>query len=94
MSTRLKVGFVSVLSCLALMLALFASTGVVSAYSAQATQSQVRAGTSVTTAGDPRGPQRRYRYCSSYRYGRCYRYSYRYGYAPNTPNTRHGRGGH
>ena len=84
------------------MLALFTSTGVVSAYSAQATQSQVRAGTSVTTAGDPRGPQRRYRYCVYYRNGRCYRYGYRYGYTPNTHYTHythysghgHGRGGH
>ena len=54
MSTRLKVGFVSVLSCLALMLGLFASTGIASAHSAQATQSQMSASTSVSTSANDR----------------------------------------
>ena len=54
MSTRLKVGFVSVLSCLALMLGLFASTGIASAHSAQATDSQVSASTSVSTSANAR----------------------------------------
>ena len=83
----MNVGFVGVLSCLVLMLALFFSTGVASAHSVQATQSQVSASTSVNTAVDQHGPYRygyrsgRYRYCTSYRYrsGR-YRYCYRYGY--------------
>src|SRR5271167_4140548 len=52
----MNVGFVGVLSCLVLMLALFLSTGVASAYSAQATQSQVSASTSVNTAVDQGGP--------------------------------------
>ncbi len=42
---RLKVGFVGVLSCLALMLGLFSSTGVASAHSTQALQSQASAST-------------------------------------------------
>jgi hypothetical protein len=37
---RLRVGFVTVLSCLALLLGLFASTGTVSAHSAQAAHTQ------------------------------------------------------
>ena len=91
MSTRLKAGFVSVLSCLALILAMFASTGVVSAYSAQATQSQVKASTSVHTAVDQRrygyrgyrGYRGRhyYRYCDRYYYSRCAGYGITYGYS-------------
>src|SRR2546428_11253674 len=42
---RLKVGCVGVLSCLALMLGLFSSTGVASAHSTQALQSQASAST-------------------------------------------------
>ena len=42
---RLKVGFVGVLSCLALMLGLFSSTGVASAHGTQALQSQTSAST-------------------------------------------------
>ncbi len=48
---RLKVGFVGVLSCLALMLGLFSSTGVASAHSTQALQSQ----TSASTLAEDRG---------------------------------------
>ncbi len=48
---RLKVGFVGVLSCLALMLGLFSSTGIASAHSTQALQSQ----TSASTLAEDRG---------------------------------------
>jgi len=51
MSTRLKVGFVGFLSCLALMLGMFASTGVASAYSTQAVHSQTSASTLVNDRG-------------------------------------------
>ena len=54
MSTRLKVRFVSVLSCLALMLALFASTGIASAYSVQAVHSQVSTSTSGSASANDR----------------------------------------
>ena len=40
MSTRLKVGFVAVLSCLTLLLGLFATTGIASAHSSQAAHTQ------------------------------------------------------
>jgi hypothetical protein len=81
MSTRLKAGFLSVLSCLAIMLGLFASTGIASAHTAQATQSQVSASTSVSTTVDQWCGYRgcyRYRYCG-YRYYH-YRYYHRYRY--------------
>jgi hypothetical protein len=45
MSTRLKVGFVGFLSCLVLMLSLFTFTGVASAHSTQALQSQTSTST-------------------------------------------------
>jgi len=54
MSTRIKVGFVGFLSCLALMLGMFTSTGVASAHSTQAAHSQTSASTLVNDKGRPR----------------------------------------
>jgi hypothetical protein len=51
MSTRLKVGFVGFLSCLALMLGMFTSTGVASAYSTQAVHTQTSTSTLVNDRG-------------------------------------------
>src|SRR3989442_10089527 len=45
LSTHLKVGLVTLFSCLALMLGLFSSTGIASAHSTQALQSQASAST-------------------------------------------------
>src|SRR5262249_43688347 len=45
LSTHLKVGLVTLFSCLALMLGLFSSSGIASAHSTQALQSQVSAST-------------------------------------------------
>src|SRR5713101_8381729 len=53
LSTHLKVGLVTLFSCLALMLGLLASTGVASAHSTQALQTQTSQ-TSVSTLADDR----------------------------------------
>jgi len=50
LSTRLKVGFVGLFSCLALFLGLFASTGIASAHSTRAQHSQA----SVSVSADDR----------------------------------------
>ena len=69
LAMRLKVGFVGVLSCLVLMLALFFSTGVASAHSTQAAVHSQTSVTSVSTLkGESKGP---YQACKSiYRNGR------------------------
>jgi hypothetical protein len=54
MSTRLKVGFVTVLSCLTLLLGLFATTGIASAHSTQALQSQTTQASASSTLADDR----------------------------------------
>lgn len=54
MSTRLKVGFVTVLSCLTLLLGLFATTGIASAHSTQALQNQTSQASASSTLADDR----------------------------------------
>jgi hypothetical protein len=87
--TSLNVGFVGVLSCLVLVLALFFSTGVASAHGAQAAHSQTSV-TSLSTLTDDQGcyqvyvpPGRSYygRYYASGRYVTvCGNYGYYGGY--------------
>src|SRR6266446_2630961 len=80
MSTRLKVGFVSVLSCLALMLGLFASTGIASAHSAQATDSQVSASTSVSTSANARCFGGFEEECFGFGFGNRFGFGHRFGF--------------